>query len=388
MRFLDIFFFSSHLDRARLDGAGTRAFYLSKSFSSFFSYCASLEKGRLCLLFDQRSSNLFVWPTFSSKPFAAIKALLLRQNYIRAKHANFIIPFALYLIFRFFRPRFVYVHFIWGFPFFRALGRGKVLIIDTHNYDPQWWDNLSSNSKSMLSKRICFISKQSILTTLKELPENTLLIHVSDEDAIKYKLHRPDLTHLVIPNGCTMRPRGSGPDYSAQKKNIYFLGALNLQITRDAILHFDKDYWPLFSGYSDFHLIGSGPAGFWKPFCAERGWHLHNNVPDDALTRLLEGMHYLVLPFTYGAGSKLKFIDACARGIPVISTPPGVCGFSNLPPTVRISENPKDWVKWISSSQGPTEAEVTSCLTFAKEFSWDNLVAKVWPQIQNHPPVP
>jgi hypothetical protein len=111
-------------------------------------------------------------------------------------------------------------------------------------------------------------------------------------------------------------------------------------------------------------------------------------VPDDDLTQLLEGMHYLVLPFTYGAGSKLKFIDACARGIPVISTPPGVCGFPNLPPTVRISEDPQQWASWISSPQGPTQAETSACLNFAKEYSWDNLVAKVWPQIQNHPPVP
>ena len=99
-------------------------------------------------------------------------------------------------------------------------------------------------------------------------------------------------------------------------------------------------------------------------------------------------MHYCVLPFSFASGSKLKFIDACARGISVISTGHGVTGFTGLPPTVKVSEDPNQWASWICYSKGPTEIEVSACLDFAKEYSWDNLVAKAWPQIVNHPPVP
>jgi len=384
---VNVFYYSSHFDRHFCDGAGFRA-------CSIFS----LLNQKLNVSHIQRSSilcnNSACWPFFlkwykpSFKTLYALIALITNQHYICAKHISFFTKFLIFLLNSFFVFDVYYIHFLWSFRSIKKHIKGKILVIDTHNYDPDWWDNLEASSKWPWEKLLCRISKQRILEILADLPKNTLLVHVSQEDADKYRTHRPDLTHLVLPNGCTMRPRSSAPAYPAPIKKIYFLGALNLQITRDAILHFDKTFWPQFSAFCEFHLIGSGPTAFWKPFCAERGWHLHNNVPDDDLTRLLEGMHYLVLPFTYGAGSKLKFIDACARGIPVISTPPGVCGFPKLPPTVRISENPSDWAKWISSSQGPTRAETSACLTFAKEYSWDKLVAKIWPQIQNHPPVP
>ena len=383
-----ILIFAPHLDFRFMDGASFRSASIAKYFTSLDHTSFFLQRSCLSISTLSFSIPVFKWFRMRNKLFYGILALILNRHYIQTKHIGLFCLFTCLLIRILFRPYFIYVNFLWAYPAIRFFNSGKVIVIDTHNYDPDWWENLDRTSRWPWEKRLCRISKQRILEILSDLPKNTLLVHVSQEDADKYRTHRPDLTHLVLPNGCTMRPRSSAPAYAAPIKKIYFLGALNLQITRDAILHFDKTFWPQFSSFCEFHLIGSGPTAFWKPFCAERGWHLHNNVSDDDLTRLLAGMHYLVLPFTYGAGSKLKFIDACARGIPVISTPSGVCGFPNLPPTVRISEDPQQWASWISSPQGPTEAETSACLDFAKEYSWDNLVAKVWPQIENHPPVP
>jgi len=383
-----IFIVAPHVDRHFIDGAGYRSVSVARLLEANSITSFLLERCFFKSSSGSFSQNVLQLPRIHNKPFFGFLSLLLNRHYIQTKHVGIFHRLSCLLVFLFFRPTLIYVNFLWAYPLIRFRLSNKIIVIDTHNYDPDWWDNLESNSKWSWEKRLCRISKQRILEILSDLPKSTLLVRVSQEASDKYRKHRPDLTHLVLPNGCTMRPRASAPSPAALIKKIYFLGALNLQITRDAILNFDSKFWPSLSSFCEFHLIGSGPDGFWKPFCKERGWHLHNNVSDQDLTRLLEGMHYLVLPFTYGAGSKLKFIDACARGIPVISTPPGVCGFSNLPPTVRISENPSDWAKWISSSQGPTGAEVTSCLTFAKEYSWDNLVAKAWPQIVNHPPVP
>lgn len=387
---MNLFYYAPHWNSLFPDGAGHRADFTYKALTKIKNFNSSILQTKNFIAFFENGNprNFCKLPCFQTKIFFALVSLVFHFHYVETKHINFLNNIGTYLFF-FFKPcNFFYIHFLWSFPSVQRIAHRSLLVIDTHNYDPDWWDNLEANSKWPWERRLCRISKQRILKILVDLPKNTLLVHVSQEDADKYRRHRPDLTHLVLPNGCTIRPRSLAPAYSAPIKRIYFLGALNLQITRDAILHFGKTFWPQFSSFCEFHLIGSGPTAFWKPFCAERGWHLHNNVPDDDLTRLLTGMHYLVLPFTYGAGSKLKFIDACARGIPVISTPPGVCGFTNLPPTVRISEDPQQWAFWISSPQGPTEAETSACLDFAKEYSWDNLVAKVWPQIQNHPPVP
>lgn len=371
-----------------MDGASFRSKTILSFLKNETNLLYALNRSAFEVFSHQKMVFFFRWFRFQCKTFSALKAFLLSRHYIQTKHVGFLFCFLCSFILLFLSPSIVYIHFLWSYPYVRLFGSGKSLVIDTHNYDPDWWDNLEASSKWPWEKYLCRLSKKRIFEILRDLPKNTILVHVSKEDSDKYRLHRPDLTHLILPNGCNLQPRTTRPDYAFSKKKIYFLGALNLQITRDAILHFCNAFWPQLSTFCEFHLIGSGPAGFWRPFCRERGWHLHNNVPDDDLTHLLEGMHYLVLPFTYGAGSKLKFIDACARGISVISTPPGVCGFSNLPPTVRISEDPQQWASWIASPEGPTPGEISACLDFAKEYSWDNLVAKVWPQIVNHPPVP
>jgi hypothetical protein len=383
-----LFIFAPHLNPRLPDGAGFRAVSIWNILR--FLFRQSCLFSRIEYSYFERDVLLFRanLPHFSSKTSAALFSLFCFRHYIQTKHIGFFTKKFLRILLKKSQYRVFYIHFLWSYPSIARYTNNKVLVIDTHNYDPDWWDNLQAAVNWPWEKHLCRISKRRIFEILKQLPKNTILVHVSKEDSDKYRLHRPDLTHLILPNGCNLQPRTSRPNYTHPKKRLYFLGALNLQITRDAILHFDKTFWPQFSSFCEFHLIGSGPTAFWKPFCKERGWHLHNNVPDDDLTRHLEGMHYLVLPFTYGAGSKLKFIDACARGIPVISTPSGVCGFPNLPPTVRISEDPQQWASWFSSPQGPTEAETSACLEFAKEYSWDNLVAKIWRQIQNHPPVP
>jgi hypothetical protein len=383
-----LFFLAHHWNLSLPDGAGYRAQSILRCLNRVFPKITVIQKGLFFVSIYGKVVCKFSFLSSNSKILTGILSLFLGTHYIQTKHIGWLTKIIIMFTCKRLNSDIFYVHFLWSYPSISSYTKRKILLIDTHNYDPDWWDNMEASSKWLWEKHLCRISKKRIFEIFKQLPKNTILVHVSKEDSEKYRLHRPDLTHLILPNGCNLQSRTSRPDYTYPKKRLYFLGALNLQITRDAILHFDKTLWPQFSSLCEFHLIGSGPTAFWKLFCAERGWHLHNNVPDDDLTQLLEGMHYLVLPFTYGAGSKLKFIDACARGIPVISTPPGVCGFSNLPPTVRISEDPSVWAKWISSSQGPTQAETSACLDFANEYSWDNLVAKVWPQIQNHPPVP
>ena len=309
-----LFFLAHHWNLSLPDGAGYRAQSILRCLNRVFPKITVIQKGLFFVSFYGKVVCKFSFLSRNSKVLTGISSFFLGTHYIQTKHIGWLTKIIIMFTCKRLKSDFFYVHFLWSYPTISSYTKRKVLLIDTHNFDPDWWDNMEASSKWLWEKHLCRISKRRIFEILKQLPKNTILVHVSKGDSEKYRLHRPDLTHLILPNGCNLQSRTSRPDYTYPKKRLYFLGALNLQITRDAILHFDKTLWPQFSSFCEFHLIGSGPTAFWKPFCAERGWHLHNNVPDDALTRLLEGMHYLVLPFTYGAGSKLKFIDACARG--------------------------------------------------------------------------
>ena len=102
MKYPEILFYAPFLDTLRLDGAGTRASFVLKSLSTYFSSFASLEKGRFKLFPYQLFSGFIVWPTFNLKIFSAISALFLGQHYIRAKHVNVITSAVLCLFFYFF----------------------------------------------------------------------------------------------------------------------------------------------------------------------------------------------------------------------------------------------------------------------------------------------
>jgi hypothetical protein len=272
------------------------------------------------------------------------------------------------------QPDLLYVNFLWAWDREWSPNENRRVVVDTHNYDPEWWGNLERGNANPLARLACRLSLGYVLKVLARLPVQVSLAHVSEADARRYRHHRPDLRHEVIPNGCEVSPRPITPDYGATRKRLYFLGALNLQITLDALKLFAERYWGGLKEWCDLSVYGSGESPEVDGLCGRHGWRLGRNFSDEALTRELEGMHFLILPFGYSAGSKLKLINACGKGIPIIATPEGVSGFESLPPTIHVAREAPEWHRFVREYPGPTNAEKTACLEFARTFSWRTLV--------------
>jgi glycosyltransferase involved in cell wall biosynthesis len=77
--------------------------------------------------------------------------------------------------------------------------------------------------------------------------------------------------------------------------------------------------------------------------CQENQWMLRPNVSAQELEKLYEAAHFVVLPFSYAAGSKVKLFEAIGRGVPVVSTQAGVTGLQKVPETVFVSNDPQAW---------------------------------------------
>jgi glycosyltransferase involved in cell wall biosynthesis len=312
------------------------------------------------------------------KPLTAQVALATGRDYWQLKH---LLPGARRTVSELAHERYdvVLVSILYSLPLARVfIERGVPLVVDTHNYDAGWYSTLAAASKNALLRLLCARAIRTSERALASLPRGTVLVHVSETDASRYRRHRPDLRHVVVENGTTVRPRQKAPDYAAPRKPVLiFVGSLSAQMNQDALRHFALRFWKELREAAEFRVIGSNPPRNIQHLCWEQGWDLRPNVSQDQLEQLYSEAHFAVLPFEYGEGSKLKFLEACGRGVPVLATAAGLCGFSEAPALVTTSDSPAAWAERLQARSEPSADEVRSLVAFAQEFSWPNLARKL-----------
>jgi len=272
----------------------------------------------------------------------------------------------------------VVIHFLYSVPLINAWrGHQLRLLVETHNYDPEMFAALGNATHNPLRRLLCRRAIRTSLSVLRALPKGATLVHVSQSDLIAYRLLRPDLNHVVVENGCRLDPRATAPDYTAPgKKQLLFVGSLSVQQNQDALHHFSKVFWPSLHRIAHLHVAGSHPSPAITTLCAAQGWELHPNVSEAELKALYTAAHYALAPFTYGTGSKLKLVEACGRGVPVLTTRAGITGFPALPPLVHVGDGPVEW-KHIVQNGVPAPQELRETLDFARGLSWSHLGAKL-----------
>lgn len=281
----------------------------------------------------------------------------------------------------------VIIHFLYSVPLLKLWpGRSNRLVIETHNYDPDIYGKLREASGNPLLRYLCSQAARFSLQQLASLPKETMLVHVSDYDAAAYQKHRPDLQHVVVENGCRIAPRATAPDYAAPgPKQLIFVGSLFAQMNQDALFHFSRVYWPALRGIAKMRVVGSLPPSAITSLCAAEGWELCPNVTDAELEHFYATAHFALAPFAYGAGSKLKLMEACGRGVPVLTTQGGATGMTTVPPCVHVTDEPKEWRK-IVQDWVPSSDNVRNTLAFAEQVSWPSLAARLVKLMQSLKP--
>ncbi len=270
------------------------------------------------------------------------------------------------------------IHFLYSLPLLKQWrGRSMRLLVETHNYDPAIYAGLRDGSRNPLLRYLCDQAARNALREVAALPKGTTMVHVSESDAAAYREKRPDLRHVVIENGCRVAPRTSTPDYATtEPKQLIFVGSLSAQMNQDALVNFSRTYWPSLRGVTRMRVVGSKPSAGISTLCNAEGWELCPNVSDAELEGFYASAHFAVAPFAYGAGSKLKLMEACGRGVPMLSSQAGVTGMTTIPPCVHVTDEPKEW-KRIVQEWTPTPKDVRLTLDFAEQVSWPGLAARL-----------
>jgi glycosyltransferase involved in cell wall biosynthesis len=320
------------------------------------------------------------------KLIAALAACFARRDYRQFKH---LLPGARRAVAGAARESYdaVLVCFLFAMPLARPfLDRPIRLVVDTHNYDAAWYASMASSSRNPLLRHLCRVGIRYSQRALRRLPTGTVLVHVSEADAKLYRQHRPDLEHVIVENGTTVRPRSKAPDYGAPgKKTLIFVGSLSAKMNQDALQYFASRFWPVLRETAELSVVGSNPPVSVDRLCRAHGWSLHANVTEEQLERAYQQAHFALLPFEYGEGSKLKFLEACGRGVPVLATSAGLCGMTQFPELTTASDSPEVWARRLEARVEPEPQKVRQLVSFAEQFSWENLSRKLLKIIESAP---
>lgn len=319
--------------------------------------------GGVRVLETRRSAHRGKWES-------AARSLVCFDHYIRAKQMrkglvdHFLTKVAQA------QPDFVIMSYLFSSELMPYLKNAKVAI-DTHNNDWEWFKNMMHDSRDPLKKVICMNSLRLTNAYLKKLPAEAMLLHVSPEDLTAYKQARPDLEHVIVANGCDLKVRIKKPSYEKSTKQLLFVGSLSSKMNIDALMHFNEKYWPTLRHCARLTVVGSNPPGSLELLCRQNRWALHANVDDEQLDTLYENAHMAIMPFPYGAGTKLKLAESCSRSIPVLTTPEGVKGneADTLPESVFVSDDPNEWRRHIREYTFPQE-HAQAAIDFAAKHTW------------------
>ena len=131
----------------------------------------------------------------------------------------------------------------------------------------------------------------------------------------------PNLTNVVDP----------------QQKRLLFIGNLSTSPNIDAVLYFVNQIWgKVLEQYSTCRLmiVGRNPCDEILALAGSEGIEIHANVAD--LDEVYQNATIALVPLRFGAGTKLKLLEAFGCGVPVVSTSIGCEGLDDVQNEVHL----------------------------------------------------
>ncbi len=160
------------------------------------------------------------------------------------------------------------------------------------------------------------------------LPRYDDVVCVSDQDAVRVRRLLPELAPAIVPNGVDLAAMPVLPDPPPDAPpTVLFTGTLDYPPNTDAAQWLARDVWPAVREQvpgARLLVAGRRPPESVRAACAATGAELHADVAD--LAPLYASAHVATAPLHFGGGTRLKILEAAARGRAVVSTTLGAEG--------------------------------------------------------------
>ena len=166
------------------------------------------------------------------------------------------------------------------------------------------------------------------------------VLYPSDEEAAAVAALEPSTSaRVVVPFGFAEFGQLRSPPPG---RNLLFVGGFAHSPTEHAVLWFAAEVQPLIrQRVPDARLVvvGSKPSPAVRAL-AGRAISVFADVDTAELSRHYRSARVAVAPVRYGAGVKLKVVEALREGIPLVTTPVGAQGLPRLEQVATIAADP------------------------------------------------
>ncbi|GAB2555928.1 glycosyltransferase [Rhodanobacter koreensis] len=170
-----------------------------------------------------------------------------------------------------------------------------------------------------------------------------VVIYPSEEEAAEVRSLAPGVKAMAVPLFCFDQAAGSVESDLSARQGLLFVAGFGHPPNVDAacwlveqILPRIRERFPEVS----LRLVGSNPTAEVEALVCD-GIQVTGYVDDATLLSLYQSSRVVVAPLRFGAGVKLKVLEAMAHGVPIVTTSVGAQGLPGLDEVIPVTDDPQ-----------------------------------------------
>jgi len=226
------------------------------------------------------------------------------------------------------------------------------LYLRSHNNEPRFILSVAQASPRFSLMQVFFLIEavkyrlyENVL--MKKFDAGDEILHISHDEWERGKTKYPTISHRFLPAGIDLSTQQ--PFRPSEKKNVLFAGALFSPNNLQGLAWYLRHVHPLVAKkILHYRLIiagntrGANPKEIEEIFNADTRITFYD-TPKDLLPIYKESQLF-INPMRYGAGVKLKTLDAMLKGLPVVATSIGNEGTGLTPNKhILVADQPADF---------------------------------------------
>jgi O-antigen biosynthesis protein len=170
-----------------------------------------------------------------------------------------------------------------------------------------------------------------------------VVVYPSEEEAAQVRSLAPAVHAMAVPLYCFHQVERDAGSNLAERQGILFVAGFGHPPNVDAARWLVEKVLPRVRAHlpqARLSLVGSNPTEEVKALAGD-GVEVMGYVDDATLASLYRAARVVVAPLRFGAGVKLKVLEAMANGVPVVTTSIGAQGLLGLDEVVPVSDDPE-----------------------------------------------